>query len=122
MLALYGSTVHPRLFTCFVWLYCASLGVPYSGKLSREKTFTNFAIFQPSISESFLHEILGMPHPLCDQLIFRKNFLREMLLSYVPIRESFLPRKFPAIRYYVIFWTIFFCLVCMLALSRKKIK
>ena len=22
--------------------------IPYSGKLSREKTFTNFAIFQPS--------------------------------------------------------------------------
>ena len=24
LLALYGSTVHPRLFTCFVWLYYAS--------------------------------------------------------------------------------------------------
>ena len=24
LFALYGSTVHPRLFTCFVWLYCAS--------------------------------------------------------------------------------------------------
>ena len=25
------------------------LGIPYSGKLLREKTFTNFAIFQPSV-------------------------------------------------------------------------
>ena len=29
-----------------------------------------------------MHEILGMPHPLCDQLTFRESFLREMLLSY----------------------------------------
>ena len=43
--------------------------IPYSGKLSREKTFTNFAIIPRNA-------------------------------PFLPIRESFLPRKFPAIRYY----------------------
>lgn len=70
------------------------LFIPYSGKHSREKTFTNFT----AIRESFLHEILCMPHPLCMQpvLAFRK-FSRNT--PFLPIRESYLPRKFPAIRY-----------------------
>ena len=45
--------------TCmYMYMYVQCRCVPYSGKFSREKTFTNFAIFR---------EILGMPHPLCDQ-------------------------------------------------------
>ena len=37
--------------------------IPYSRKFLREKIFTNFTILQPPV----LHEILGIPHPLCDQ-------------------------------------------------------
>ena len=55
--------------------------IPYSGKLSEGENFHEFRDFS-AIRESFLHEIPGMPHPLCDQLTFRESFLREMLLSY----------------------------------------
>ena len=39
-----ASAIYIKLMLCCMksWI------IPYSGKLSREKTFTNFAIFQPS--------------------------------------------------------------------------
>ena len=56
--------------------------LPYSGKLTFEgENFHEFRNFTAT-HESFLHEILGMPHPLCDQFTFRKSFLSEMLPSY----------------------------------------
>ena len=48
--------------------------------------FRNFT----AAHKSFLHEILGMPHPLCDQF----NTLQKFSLRNAPfllIRESFLP-------------------------------
>ena len=51
--------------------------IPYSGKLSREKTFTNFVDLMP----------------------FVKVFSTKSYISR--IRGSFLPRKFPAILYMV---------------------
>ena len=46
--------------------------------------------------KSFPHEILGMPHPLCDQFNIPRN------APFLPIHESFLPRKFPTIRYVLV--------------------
>ena len=55
--------------------------------------FRNFS----AIHENFLHKILGMPHSLCDHFnIPRKFSLRNA--PFLPIRESFLPQKFPTIR------------------------
>ena len=76
-----------------LWLHCA---IPYSGKLSRVKTFTNFKVlwlfakrkiwecgffwwYQRAIHETFLHE---------------KSFFLQFM-------KSFLPRKLPALRYYM---------------------
>ena len=55
--------------------------VLYSGKLSREKTLTNFAIFQPSVKVFSMKSRHATPimQPV---LTFREIFLREMLLSY----------------------------------------
>ena len=70
--------------------------IPYycSGKLSREKTFTNFAI--TATCESFLHEILGIPHPssYAISLTFHESFHHEM-----PICESFSLKSFLLIVY-----------------------
>ena len=45
--------------------------------------------------ESFLLEILGLPHPVCDQFTFRESVLSEMLPSYQSTKvfslESFPP-------------------------------
>ena len=37
--------------------------IPYSGKLSREKTFANFEVQEPS-AKVFSMKFWGMPHPL----------------------------------------------------------
>ena len=67
--------------------------LPYSGKLSREKNFREFRGFV------FMREIWGrgvLWHGKSEQSA--KVFLAKIYFS--PIRESFLPRKFPAIRYF----------------------
>ena len=71
----------------------------YSRKLLREKTFTNFAVLEPS-AKGFLHEIWVCPYqPMIGFNIPRKFSPRNGHL--LPIRESFLPvpQKFPAIQY-----------------------
>ena len=72
-----------------------SSSLPYSGKLSREKTH-EFRGFE-SIHESFLHKN-RWPHPHISggakqsTKFFSANFLLP------PVRQSFLPWKFPTIR------------------------
>ena len=77
-------------------LSCASfsaLVIPYSGKLSREKTFANFAVLWP-FTKVFSAKSGGVASFGAAQASNPRKF------SYFsPIRESFLPRKFPAIRY-----------------------
>ena len=72
---------------------------PYSGKLSRKKTFANFAVlwlFAKVFSVKF-----GTWHWLVQQKwAIRESFLDRIVFS--PICESFLPRKFLAIRYHVL--------------------
>lgn len=56
--------VNEQFCWCMYWVcveHLRSVVVPYSGKPSREKTFTNISILVPSVS--FLHNILGIPHP-----------------------------------------------------------
>ena len=55
-------------------------GIQYCVLCSREKTFANF-----TVSESFLQEIWG-------------------IVSFLPIRKSLLPRKFPTIQYQLLTW------------------
>ena len=70
--------------------------VPYSGKLSREKTFANFTVlwlYAKVFSAKF-----GAWHLLAwEKRAIRKCFLRENFFS--PICKSFLSRKFSAIQY-----------------------
>ena len=70
--------------------------IPYSGTLSREKTFANFAVlwlFAKVFSVKFgaWRPFAGQKRAICEV------FSAKIVFS--PIRESFLPRKFPAIRY-----------------------
>ena len=56
--------VNEQFCWCMYWVcveHLRSVVVPYSGKPSREKIFTNISILVPSVS--FLHNILGIPHP-----------------------------------------------------------
>ena len=66
--------------------------LPYSGKLSREKTFANFAVLWLSV-KVFSTKLGGV----VSFGIAKASNPRKSYFS--PIRESFLPRKFPAIRY-----------------------
>ena len=50
----------------------------------------------------FIHENLGMPHSLCDKFSIPQKFSPRNA-PFLPIRESFLPWKFPAIRYLIVF-------------------
>ena len=71
--------------------------LPYSAKLSREKTFTNFAALEPPtkvFSMKFGHAIYP---PMTAFSIPRK--FSPWNDNFLPIHESFLPQKFPAIRY-----------------------
>ena len=71
--------------------------IPYSGKLLRDKTFTNFADLEPFVkvfSANFECTCAHASHPTVDP---RKFSLRNLLFSH--FRESFIPRKFPAIWY-----------------------
>ena len=67
--------------------------IPYSRKLSREKTFMNFAVLEPPTKVSPRN--LGMPYsPMLGFSIPRNS-------HFLQIRESFLPWKFPAIWYFL---------------------
>ena len=67
--------------------------IPYSGKLSREKAFTNFTVLEPSVKIFSMK--FGRAIPTYDRFL-AKTFSAKW--SLLPICESFLPRKFPAIR------------------------
>ena len=75
--------------------------IPYSGKLSRGKTFRWWISRVESHHESFLHEILGVLYPPMIGLAFHASFLREMLISYwftkVFSLKSFPPYGIPSI-------------------------
>ena len=82
----------PSFFVCvkvwqnnFVLAWCNEryMYIPYSGKLSKEKTFANFAVLWLYTKVFFVK--FGSWHP----------FVRQKQA----IRESFLPQKFPAVRY-----------------------
>ena len=78
-LALYTYHIHdsvcvPVWYVLCVWCYlffffCRWLTIiqvpqiPYSGKLSREKAFVNFEVWEPS-AKVFSTKFWGMPHPL----------------------------------------------------------
>ena len=55
--------------------------------------------------KSFLHKILGVPYPPID-IYNWFSILRKRSAHFLLIRESFLPQKFPAIRYSVPPWTL----------------
>ena len=85
-----------------------SLQVLYSGKISREKTSANFAVswlFAKVFSVKFGGVAsFGATKASNPQTFLCKNHI------FSPICESFLPRKFPAIRYGVsVFNKIVFC-------------
>ena len=70
--------------------------LPYSGKLSREKTFMNFTVLWLCM-KVFSAKFVAM-------VFFTASNLRTLSLRksyFSPIRESFIPRKFPAMRYYL---------------------
>ena len=74
--------------------------IPYSRKLSREKTFTNFVVV--AIHKSFARELnLGMWHPLAQQKrAIRESFLRENRIFHQFMKIFSLKiLMFPAIRY-----------------------
>ena len=64
---------------------CMYLKVPYSRKLSREKTFTKFAIFQPS-AKVFSRNSRHATPIMRPVLAFRESFLRKMLLFYRSVK------------------------------------
>ena len=67
----------------------------YSGKLSREKTFAVFV----AIRESFLCEIWGCGILWCTKSKQSTKFFFDKIVFFTNSRESFLPQKFPTIRY-----------------------
>ena len=81
-------------------LYCTVM--PYSRKFSREKTFMNFAVLEPSVKvfstkfggRAVSNYMIGFSIP--------RNF-SPWNDHFFPIHESFLPRKFPAI--YTVLWS-----------------
>ena len=70
-----------------------------SGKLSREKIFTNFAILQPPVKVFSTKFSTCHIHYAIDQYHSAQVFYNYT--SLLPIYENFLPRKFPAMRYTV---------------------
>ena len=67
--------------------------IPYSGKLMREKAFTNFTVLEPSVK--LFSTKFGRAVPTYDRFLVK---IFSAKWSLIPICESFLPRKFPAIR------------------------
>ena len=73
--------------------------VPYSGKLSREKTHKFCGVV--AICESFLREIWDVAFFGAAKASNPRRFSWRKS-DFSPICESFLPQKFPAIRYHVL--------------------
>ena len=88
-----------RLFSSWRALtleFCMKLqGGFYSGKLSREKTFTNLAVLEPPAK--VFSTKFGRAVPTCDKF-WHSAKVSPWNCHFLPIHESFLPRKFPAIQ------------------------
>ena len=67
--------------------------IPYSGKFSREKIFANYANYRLFV-KILSANVLFFVHKDRAIALIHENIIREMC-----IREHFLPRKFPAMRY-----------------------
>ena len=67
----------------------------YSGKLSREKTCMNFVVLW-LFAKVFSAKFGGVAPLVLQKQAIRKSFFPRKLY-FSPIRESFLPQKFPAI-------------------------
>ena len=76
--------------------YCGQL-LPYSRKLSREKTFTNFAVLW-RFAKVFFAKFGGVVSFGKAEVSNLRRF-SPWKSYFSPIRESFLPWKFSAIRY-----------------------
>ena len=74
--------------------YINSLLIPYSGKLSREKTFTNFAVLD--LPTKVFSSKFGHAMHTYDRFCILLKFSLRNGHTY-PVRKSFLPRKFPVI-------------------------
>ena len=51
--------------------------IPYSSKLLKNKTFTNFVVLEPLVK--VFSSKMGMPYPPMLELAFSENFLHEMV-------------------------------------------
>ena len=78
--------------------YKAYRYIPYSGKLTREKTFANFVDTCPFAKVFFANIACARNHTRCIVGI-RESFIRETRMLAVFAKLFSLPRKFPAIRY-----------------------
>ena len=85
--------------TLYIYIY---VHTPYSGKLSREKTFTNNAVLW--LSANFFFTKFGGVASF-DKASNLQNFLHENRIFH-QFAKVFLPRKFPAIRYIVLFLNV----------------
>ena len=75
---------------------CNMASIPYSGKLSREKTFMNFTVLW-LFAKVFSTKFGGMASFGAAKVSSPQKFsLQKSYFS--PIHESFLPQKFPGIR------------------------
>ena len=81
----------------------------YSGKLSREKTFTNFTVLWLFV-KVFSAKFGGVaPFGTTKASNLQKFPLRKPHFSLIP--KSFLPRKFPTIRYVSCTHLVYCCMV-----------
>ena len=69
----------------------------YSGKLSREKTFTNLAVLWPFVKVFFAK--FGSVVSFGTAQASNPRTFFSWISSFSPICESFLPQKYPAIRH-----------------------
>ena len=60
---------------------CCKPIIPYSRKLSKEKTFANFEVRELSTKVFSMSKFWGMPHPFRFKAIY-ESFLCEILTSY----------------------------------------
>ena len=70
-----------------------------SGKLSREKTFMNFTVLWLCMKVFSAKFVAVASFAMAKASNLQMLSLRKLYFS--PIWESFIPRKFPAIRYYL---------------------
>ena len=70
---------------------CLPQYIPYSGKLSREKTFTNFALLEPSV-KAFSMKFGACCTHLQQVLVFREIFFLTEMVTLTDLRK-FSPQK-----------------------------